>query len=137
MQAPQARPTGITILAILAAIGGVFGLLGGLAIIGLGGVAAGYLGGTEGAAVGGLAVFGGLVVLVTAVLALAFAYGAWTLKPWAWMLGVIAEVLSLIGSALAVAGGSSISSQIIGVLIALGILYYLNTPNVKAAFGRT
>jgi len=65
------------------------------------------------------------------------AYGAWTLKPWAWTLGVLAQILSLIGSALTVLGGGSPSGQILSVVVALVILYYLNTPRVKAAFGRS
>jgi hypothetical protein len=133
----QIRPTGVTILAVLAAIGGILGLLVGLGALGLAGVAASYVGGQQGAAVGGLVVFGGLAVLVFAVLSLLFAYGAWTLKPWAWTLGIIAQIVSLVGSALTVIGGGSVSGQVVSVVIALVILYYLNTPRVKAAFGRS
>jgi hypothetical protein len=130
--APAERPTGVTILAVLAAIGGVLGLLGALALIGLGGLAsaagAGFL--------AGIVAIVGLVALVQAVLSLAFAYGAWTLKPWAWVVGVAAEVIQLVISVLLILDGADISSQIISVIIAGVILYYLWTPQVKAAFGR-
>ena len=129
---PMARPTGVTILAILAAIGGVFGLLAGLAALGFGSILAAA--GAE--SYGGLAFIAGLLILVQSALALAFAYGAWTLKPWAWTLGVAAWVLSLVLSAWAVLTGD-VSSQIISIVIAAIILYYLFTPQVKAAFGRT
>jgi uncharacterized membrane protein (DUF2068 family) len=119
----------VTILAILAAIGGVLGLLGGIAALGVGGaVAAGGL--------GGLLAIVGIVAIVQALLALAFAYGAWTLKPWGWTLGIVAEGIGIALSILFVINGSSITSQIISIAIAGAIIYYLMTPNVKAAFGR-
>ena len=71
-----------------------------------------------------------------AVLALAFAYGAWTLKPWAWTLGIVAEGLGIALAVLFIVDGSSITSQAISIMIAGAILYYLFTPAVKAAFGR-
>lgn len=132
MQGSSARPMGVTILAVLAAIGGVFGILGGLALIGLGGLAAGVVGG----GLAGLAFLFGLITLVLAVLSLAFAYGAWTLKPWAWMLGIGIEAASIVLAAINVIGGASPTSQIIGVAIAAIIIYYLMTPDVKRAFGR-
>jgi hypothetical protein len=85
------RPTGVTILAVLSIIGGILLLLGGIALLGLGGAVA--AGGNSG---GGLAVILGIVLLVIAVLELAFGIGAWMLKPWAWMLGVISQVGSLV-----------------------------------------
>ena len=63
------RPLGVTILAVLAAIRGVLGLLGSLVLIGIGGSVLG----------GGFAIFG-LIALILSVLYLVFAYGAWTLK---------------------------------------------------------
>jgi hypothetical protein len=129
---PRARPTGVTILAVLAAIGGVLGLLGGIALLGLGGLAA--AGGS-----GLLASYGaifGILAIVQGALALAFAYGAWTLKPWAWMLGIIAFGISLALSVLNVVGGGNIGSQAISIAIGIAIIYYLFTPAVKQAFGR-
>lgn len=128
-----ARPMGITILAVLSAIGGVLGLLGSLAIIGIGGLAAAS---TGSAAFFGLGAIWGLIILALAIASLVFAYGAWTLKPWAWSLGVALQVISLVLAALTVVSGGDISSQIIGVVISAIILYYLFQPNIKAAFGR-
>jgi hypothetical protein len=119
------RPTGVTILAVLAIIGGVLGLLGSIAIIGVGG-----------AVLGGMAVVLGLVGLVSSVLSLAFGIGAWTLKPWAWMLGVVAEGLSILMSVISIVSGQSVGSQLVSIVIAGAILYYLMTPTVKQAFGR-
>jgi hypothetical protein len=121
------RPTGITILAVLAAIVGVLLLLVGLGAIGLSGAA-----GTA----SGLVLLAGLLALITAFIELAFAYGAWTLKPWAWVLGVVGAGLSLLQSILSVIGRGTLASEIVNIVIAAAILYYLNTPAVRRAFGR-
>ena len=77
-----------------------------------------------------------MILLATAVASLVFAYGAWTLKPWAWPLGVALQVISLAISALTVISGGDLTSQIISVVISAIILYYLFQPNIKAVFGR-
>jgi hypothetical protein len=129
MQQPttRERPLGITILAVLAAIAGVLGLLGSLALLGISG-AVGVGGG----------VLWAIVSLALAVAYLAFAYGAWSLKPWAWTLGVgIAAVGILWALYLFTQPGGSIVSLIISLAISGVILYYLFQPDVKAAFGRS
>src|SRR5664279_5642294 len=89
MQAPpSARPMGITILAVLAAISGVLGLLGGLAVIGLSGILAN--------AYGGFYSLVGYGILVISIGELVFAFGAWTLKPWAWTLGIGLEIANIV-----------------------------------------
>jgi hypothetical protein len=137
-----ARPTGITILAILALIGGIFGVIAGLGLIAGGALLGGIVGGSSGVALGGLAFIVGIITLGGAILYLAFSYGAWTLKPWGWALGVIGSLWGIASQVITVL----LSGDIIGNLLSLGtivgiavpavILYYLNTPAVKAAFGR-
>jgi len=124
--AAGARPTGITILAVLAAIGGVFGLLGGFGVLFVGGIVS-----------SGAVVVLGLCALAYAGLLIAFAWGAWTLKPWAWPLGVAVAIFGIVVAILQVVlGGSSFFSQIISIVIDGAILYYLNQPSIKALFGR-
>jgi hypothetical protein len=124
--AAGARPTGITILAVLAAIGGVFGLLGGFGVLFVGGIVS-----------SGAVMVLGLCALAYAALLIAFAWGAWTLKPWAWALGVAVAVFGIVVAILQVIlGGSSIFSQVISVVIDGAILYYLNQPTIKSLFGR-
>lgn len=133
------RPTGITILAVLAAIGGVLGLFGAIALFGLGalGAVVSAAGGGGGFMAGGFAVFWGLVTLVQAGVSLGFAYGAWFLKPWAWMVGVGAEGLAVLIALVNLIGGSSnFFSFLISVVIAGVIIYYLFTPEIKRVFGR-
>ena len=120
------RPLGVTILAILAAIGGVLGLLGSVALLGLF------------SAAGGLYMILGLLTIVLSVLYLVFAYGAWTLQPWGWTLGVGLAAASVVITLIGLTQGTQ---ELVGALISLAIsgviLYYLFQPDVKAAFGRT
>jgi hypothetical protein len=127
----RVRPMGVTILAVLAAIGGVLGLLAGVALMGFGGLAAG-----SGFLTGSFLTIFGLVAIAQAVALLAFAYGAWTLQPWGWILCVAAIVVGLVMNALFILNGSEIASQIVSIALSAAILYYLFTPAVKQAFGR-
>src|SRR5437764_10120878 len=120
MQAGVQRPTGITILAVLAIIGGLLGLLGGCASLGVGTLATGT--NTSG---GGLLLVLGVIALANACLSLAFGIGAWLLKPWAWTLGVASQVISLLLAVWNIIQGGSIASALIGMIIAAIILYYL------------
>jgi hypothetical protein len=127
----RVRPQGITILAVLAAIGGVVALLAGLGITVMGGA----LGALGTGMFGGMASLIGIGLIGLGVIDLAFAYGAWTLQPWGWVLGVASQIVSLAISAIYVISGD-ITGQLVSIVIAGVILYYLFTPNVKSAFGR-
>jgi hypothetical protein len=133
MAGPAARPTGITILAVLSAIGGIFAILGGLGAV----VGGGFVGAVTGSgALGGMVTLIGLALLVLGVVELILAYGLWGLQPWAWQLGAILQVASVVIAILEVLAGYPVSSVVISVVIAGIILYYLNTPAVRQAFGR-
>jgi hypothetical protein len=123
--AAGARPTGITILAVLAAIGGILGLFGGFVVL---------LAGT--AIFGGAGALLGIAALAYAGLLIAAAYGFWTLQPWAWPLGVAVAIFGIVISVLYILGGQSIASQILGIVVDGVILYYLNQPGIRRLFGR-
>jgi hypothetical protein len=120
-----ARPTGITILSILAAIGGILGLFGGFVVL---------LAGT--AIFGGAGALLGIAALAYAGLLLAAAYGFWTLQPWAWPLGVAVAIFGIVVSILYILGGQSIVSQALSIIVDGAILYYLNQPTIRQLFGR-
>ena len=135
------RPQGITILAVLAAIGGVLGLFGAIGLFGLGALSGAILGAAgeagQGFMVGGFAIFWALVTLVMAAADLLFAYGAWFLKPWAWMLGIGVEGAAVLVALVNWIGGNGgFFSFLISAAIAGVIIYYLMTPEIKRAFGR-
>jgi len=117
----------------LAIIGGIFGILAACAIFSVGTLTVGA--GSSG--LGLAAILFGILTLARALAYLAFGYGAWNLQPWAWILGMIAAGASIVISLLSIIlGYSNIASEIISIIIAGVIIYYLNTPGVKAAFGR-
>jgi hypothetical protein len=122
------RPTGVTILAIVAAIGGILGVLGGLSLLGLGAIFA--------AVGGGFAFIIGLVVLAIGIADLALAYGFWTMKPWAWTWGITVQAVGVLISLIElVLVGGSISSLIVQIVVAGIIIYYLNMPEIRKLFG--
>ena len=132
---PQ-RPPGVTIVAILASVGGVGAVLGVLAgafvIHGLASIDAND------------------VIIVTPALALAalylvLAYGAWTLKSWAWRLGIVAGVGSIVYTTAVLVGGwaelmrdappLAMFGMLVVVIAAVGLFLWFR-PHVKAAFER-
>jgi hypothetical protein len=125
------RPTGVTILAILAFIGGAFGILGALALLGLGFAFAG-------AAAGGLSFVFGIVALALSILYLWLGWGFWNLRRSAWSVGLLVFgfgiLLSLIEFLLQYA---TLTNLIVTIIINGIVIYYLLTPGVKAAFGVT
>ena len=137
------RPTGVTIIAILAFIGGIFAIVAGLGLTVLGGILGGALaasGEAAGGIFGGLMAVFGIGTLGLGVAELIVGWGLWGLKPWAWMVSVILFIaniaLTVLIAALAWRQPDLAQHGIIGIAIPAVILYYLMTPPVKTAFGR-
>lgn len=128
--AGTARPTGVTILAALAFIGGILGILGSLAIF-AGGVVVSAVGGGP---LGAFFFIFGLATLALSVVEIILGYGAWTLKTWAWQLGFILMALNIIVALLTWLSGGSLFNVLITIVIAGVIAYYLDTPDVRRAF---
>jgi uncharacterized membrane protein (DUF2068 family) len=130
MEQMQQRPTGVAVMAIVAAVVGVIALLG----------AAAWWNTSEHIywlpSLSGGARLMALGLLAIGLLELVLAYGAWMLRPWAWTFGVVAQVI-LIVVALGQFGRSDIARHIITIVIAGITLWYLSTPRAKAAFGRS
>jgi Predicted membrane protein (DUF2127). len=135
----KTRPTGVTVLAILEIIGGIFSLLAAAALFALGALVGGV--GMEmgeelpglGFLAGALAALLGGVFIITGLVAFLLAYGFWTGKGWAWILGI---VFSIIGIVLGVVSLIGNPASIVGILINIVIIYYLTRPHVKEWFGR-
>ena len=127
------RPTGVTILAILAFIGGAFGILGALALLGLG-----FGLGFGGFAGGGLSFVFGIVFLALSILYLWIGWGFWNLKRSAWSLGLVVFGAGILITFIEMLlGYASLQNLIVTIVINGIVLYYLLTPGVKAAFGVT
>jgi hypothetical protein len=126
----QKRPAGIAVLAVVAALLGVLALL----------AAGAWWNASEGL-VWLPRIHGGerliaLVLLAAGLSELVFAYGAWALRPWAWTLGVVLEVVVIV-LALLQLGRLEPVRHIVTIVIAGVVLWYLATPRVRSAFGRS
>ena len=134
------RPTGVAVLAILAAIGGILCLIGGVVL----GILAGAMEeliesmiAEYGAGViPGIGEFLEAFILAIAAIAAIFgvlyliaAYGLWIGAGWAWWLTIILSILGIIMGILTLPAG------IITILIDILIIYYFTRPHVKEFFG--
>jgi uncharacterized RDD family membrane protein YckC len=120
------RPFGVTVSAILALIGGLFGLCWPtLAFMG-----SALLPGVFGT-IGAVA---GVFLIVGPILQLIFSYGAFKLRSWAWYLGLIATGITVIGVVINLINGASIFSALLGSFLSIIIFIYLLMPNVRKAF---
>jgi hypothetical protein len=124
------RPVGVAVLAVIAAVLGVLALL----------AAGAWWNASEGFAwlprIHGGERLIALVLLAVGLLELVFAYGAWTLRPWAWMLGVVLEVIVLVLAVLQL-GRLEVARHSITIVLAGVTLWDLATPRVRAAFSRS
>jgi hypothetical protein len=66
-----------------------------------------------------------------------FAYGAWRLRPWAWTFGVVLEAVALVLAVVQLGPQQLFDRHILTIVLAGFILWYLATPRVRAAFGRS
>jgi hypothetical protein len=129
--APRTRPIGITILAVVALLGGLLNILVGTDLLGLSGA-------TTASDRGDLAVPVGILMLLSAALFLVDAYGLWALKAWGWTLAVVLMVLAFLLNLLQYLNDNTLLvPMLVSAVIPAAILWYLFQPNVKAAFDRT
>ncbi len=83
-------------------------------------------------------VVSGTLGIITAIVELVVAFGLWKLRPWAWLLAIVAVGLNVAGGALGMFSGGlwTFCCGLFGLLIPVAILVYLFRPEVKRAFGR-
>ena len=133
------RPVGVTTLAVIAIIYGIFNLL--IALLGLLGsalLAAGVAAVANKYSAGTL-IYATISDAILGILFLASGIGAFSLKRWAWTAGVVALVLEVVRHIVTVViqgfSASAVIGAVITIVIVLVLLWYLFRPNVRAAFG--
>lgn len=135
----MSRPTGVTILAVLQLIYGLLGTLVSAIALFFGGlIAAGgaVSGDAQAAGAGGTLIIITIISLVLSILALIVSFGLFTLKGWAWTLTYVIQVISIVVNVVNVFMGENVGGAIFSIVISAVIIYYLNRPNVKSAFGQ-
>ena len=151
------RPVGVTIIAILAIIGGILLLFGGIAFVALAPILSQIntiedndssnssfslnINGTDVTVPkNALFIFGGFLGIIGGmliVIGIAGFFVAWCLltgKGWAWIVTIIVAIISIILNLIVVISG--VLENIVGLIIYGVIIYYLYRPNVKSYFGR-
>jgi hypothetical protein len=127
----MSRPIGVTVVAVVMMVIGVFTLL-----LGLEGAGITDFGLAQLAPQGGLYAN---TVMISGALTLIAAFGLFTLAKWAWYLAIIvliirvaADVFGLVSYALSSTyGGVSIADAVVSIVL----LWYFLRPNIKSAFG--
>lgn len=138
------RPTGVSILAVLSFIGAAFALLAacGMLLLGAAGVAAAAGGRGLGGPLAALGAFGGVAMLILAVIYVINGVGLWKLQGWGRLLtvvlliiGIVFEVLGIV-RVLPLMRVGIIIWELILIAIDVWILTYMFKPHVKQAFGQ-
>src|SRR5213596_877188 len=123
-QSKPKRPLGVTIIAIVAAAGGLLSLFGGASVL-------------SGMASGPVAL--AYIVIIFGILGLALGGGFFTGLKWAWMAGIIIYIVSIgLGIAEIIYGGSvGFVGCIIRILAGIIIPAYLTRQKPKSFFGKS
>jgi uncharacterized membrane protein HdeD (DUF308 family) len=113
MESHKNRPLGVTIIAVLTAIGGIIFLASGAVLLQIG---------------------IGIIFLALGVAYLVMAYGLWTGKRWAWTITLILSGIGIILAVISIAAGNI--GSIVSIIIHAVVIYYLYRPSVKVFFGK-
>jgi hypothetical protein len=123
------RPFGISFLAFIWALAGI-----GYVVMGLKMTTSVTFGPLE---FGGGTWFWGWVIVLTGLLFWAAAGAAWTLQPWAWMLGMFLAAWGLLQGFFIIIGYGTWEMALAATGWPVFVLWYLNRDVVKKAFGVT
>ena len=113
------RPLGVTIISILAVIGGIGFLASGavaLALIHLAGIVI------------------GIILVVIGIAYFIMAYGLWTGQRWAWTITLILSAIGVIIGIASIATGNI--GSLFHTIINAVVIYYLYRGNVEEYFGK-
>jgi len=124
------RPAGVLIIGILGIIAGVLEILGSIAVMGVGGLTAAA--GAGGVGAGAMAV--GVIYLIVGIFTLIFAIAFLSLKRWAWWGYVVMLGLAIVFGIIGMAVNGFYASSLIGIIIDVVLILYMNSKNVKEAF---
>ncbi len=137
------RPTGVTILAVLAFIFAGLAVLGALAFFVGGSLLSSMTGssGGMGGLLAGLGAIAGVIILIIAALYAVVGFGLWKLQNWGRILCLILVALGLLSSVLGLVKSLTplhfglLIWQLVWVAVDVWIITYLLRPHVKQAFG--
>jgi uncharacterized membrane protein (DUF2068 family) len=120
----RSRPVGLSVIAVVAAVLGIFALVG----------AAAWWGVSDTVwflpRLRGIERFVALLLLIVGCLELILAWGLWSLRSWAWPLGVGLSIAAICVALIQVGHGIP-GSHLVAIVLAAITLCYLFTPRVR------
>ena len=124
------RPIGVTILALLAALAGLFEIWRALVFVGavsftVVGKSVSFTEAQWGPA---------FWAVILALIWFWVAAGFWNVRAYAWSFGNFISIFTVIFGFFALLGGSTMEAETVGWLLAIGIFFYLNYPGVQKQF---
>lgn len=129
----MSRPLGVTILAVLGFIRGLWWMFAGLTAFGF----SFFYSFTDPQNAGAFYFYLSIALLPLGLFTLFLSYGLWTVQPWAWMwmvigqgVGLFVELIRLLMSGVPTYSGLAFSA------LGIFIIIYLLTPHVRAAYLR-
>jgi hypothetical protein len=129
------RPVGVTIVSVLAIIGGAIQLLASLGYLGFSALRTTIVLGTLSGITPVMIMGTGVLSMIIGVLAIAFGIGALSLKSWSWLTGLFVWGASLLVSVVQLAVTGVAFVPVVSGIIALAILVYLSSTPVRSALG--
>ena len=136
----EKRPTGISVLFWVYLILGILSLLWSGMVLGIGGLSS-LIGGTFGLEnvfdFGSTSAWSGYIGIITAMVQIITAFGLASMKKWAWVLAIIAVVLTVLQGVLGIFAGGMFAfiCGSLGLILPAIILFYLLRPDIRTAFG--
>ena len=124
------RPIGVTLLAVGAALAGLFEIWRALVFMGVANFS--FVGKT----VSFPEPQWGSVIWALIIAAIWFwvAAGFWNVRAYAWSFGIFISIFTVIFGFFALLGGSTMEAETVGWLLAIAIFFYLNYPGVRNVF---
>ena len=111
------------VLTLMAGLSVLYGILGLYTVVGVAGQGAG----------GGQVAVVGLISL----LLVAFGVGAWLLRAWGWLAGIVGHVINIVATLLAlVTQPRDFLQGLVSILLSVVVILYLNSEPVKRVFSR-
>jgi hypothetical protein len=120
-------PFGVVVLGVLAIFAGVLYLMEGIVFLEY--VVFGPVPSGDGR------VLAGILAVAVGIVWVAFGVAAFSLKPWAWLFGVVLAMFGLFGSLVTLLTTLSWEYAIATAVLPAIVLWYLNRDKVKQAFG--
>jgi hypothetical protein len=129
------RPRGLTVIASLALVQGFLGALVGLVWLQVVSIFAQEGGGISSLIVM-LAEVRGWALIILSLLYFLFAVGAWQTRPWAWWVGLLVPVLTILFLFGVLLRGGSIVLILVWLIIPIIMIWYLFSPTGRQVFIR-